>query len=265
MDRLLTTQQQTNLQLFQEISQITDIELCIEILSEYSWNVESAVESFVHGTAPTSRSQPTQQTIAPTSSSQPATLADSTNNRNREVVASNSIFDRILHPIKWLFQSRPISLDPEADTRNFISEFNNEFGVVHPRLEQCTYNQAVAKAHRDSKFLLVYLHSPLHEDTHGFCTTVFCSQVFQQFTDENFVVWAGRVWDPEAFNLSMQFRVSSFPFLALLLCHSGNSVQIAAKIEGQWDVTEVTLRLQVLFCYIIFFYSIVTLSILCFV
>ena len=45
----LSEDQQNALQLFQEISQIDDIDLCQDILRENHWDVETAVESFVAG------------------------------------------------------------------------------------------------------------------------------------------------------------------------------------------------------------------------
>ena len=45
----LTPEQQNSLQLFQEISQIPDVDLCQDILRENHWDVETAVESFVQG------------------------------------------------------------------------------------------------------------------------------------------------------------------------------------------------------------------------
>jgi hypothetical protein len=43
----LSSEQQVSLQLFQEISQIDDDEVCIQILTEHSWNVDIAVDSFM--------------------------------------------------------------------------------------------------------------------------------------------------------------------------------------------------------------------------
>lgn len=40
------------------------------------------------------------------------------------------------------------------------------------------------------------------------------------------------MWDAEPYNLSMQLKVSSFPFMALMLCESERSVQIIDRIQG---------------------------------
>lgn len=46
------------------------------------------------------------------------------------------------------------------------------------------------------------------------------------------IVWGGSIWNPEPYNLSLQLKVSTFPFLALLSCESERSVQILDRIQG---------------------------------
>ena len=83
-------------------------------------------------------------------------------------------------PLRWLFQTHPIALNPEAgntittsiilsllqlssiDTRRFIQDFESSFGSQHPSFHENGYQSAVSYAHRNSKFLLIYLHSPMH-------------------------------------------------------------------------------------------------------
>lgn len=50
------------------------------------------------------------------------------------------------------------------------------------------------------------------------------------------VVWGGSVWNPEPYNLSLQLKVSTFPFLALLSCESERSVQILDRIQGNTHI-----------------------------
>ena len=71
-----------------------------------------------------------------------------------------------------------------------------------------------------------------------------CSQNFRRFADDNILVWSGQVWDPEAYGLSMQLRTAAFPFVALLLCQSERSVQIADRVQGYVDDHHLVERLQ---------------------
>ena len=218
----LSPEHQQRLQIFQEITQISDVPLCTEILEQNGWNVDVAVENFVQGR-----------------SSQPRTDSSSRNRPRTEVadeIADEErrpagFIDYLWNPLRWIFQVRPVSLNPSSDTRKFISEFDDQF-PHHPNFRTGSYQSAVLNAFQTSKFLLVYIHSPMHEDTDRFCRQVLCTQNVSRFLDENFVTWAGRVWDPEAYGLSTQLRASSYPFMALLICQSERTVQVADRIQG---------------------------------
>ena len=234
----LTSEQQSSLQLFQEICSITDDELCIQILTQNTWNVDTAVNSFM-----------LQQTVPPTESSSSNSSLGSTRNRNVNSQNRNTVqeqhqrsvlprqnsaaFEMILTPLRWLFQTHPISLNRELDTSKFIGEFDLKYSSQHPTFVDGSYQSAVARAFQQSKFLLIYLHSPMHEDTAKFCNQVLCSESFSQFANQNVVCWAGKIWDPEAYDLSSQLRASSYPFIALLLCQSDRVVQIADRVQGK--------------------------------
>lgn len=69
----------------------------------------------------------------------------------------------------------------------------------------------------------VYLHSPMHDDTDKFCRAIFSSHAIQTLTRDNVIVWAGKVWDPEAYGLCTQLEASTFPFLAMLVPQNGES------------------------------------------
>lgn len=259
----LTTEQQQSLQMFQEIAQISDPTVCIEILEENNWDVDQAVDRFMTGESNggsgsaasgvvggvgVSGSTLTARSRSSSSNSNRATTGTNTNtntggnnprpvnnsNRARNQPSNqNPAFEMVLAPLRWLFQTRPVSLNRELDTRKFLAEFDTQYGNQHPTFVEGSYQLAVQRAHQQSKFLLVYIHSPMHEDTPRFCHQVLCTQSFTQFANENFVCWSGRVWDPEAYDLSHQLRASSFPFVALLVCQSERMVQIADGCQGK--------------------------------
>ncbi len=49
-------------------------------------------------------------------------------------------------------------------------------------------------------FLLVYVHSRMHDDTESFLRNVLCKQDIKDFIDENFVCYLGSINKPEAFS-----------------------------------------------------------------
>ena len=134
--------------------------------------------------------------------------------------------------VRWLFQSRPVSLNPQRDTMKFIDDFNLQYRSNHPVFHPDSYQAAVALAFSTSKFLLIYLHSPIHEDTNRFCRQVLCSQRLTALTSQYMVTWAGKIWDSEAYGLSSQLKATAYPFVALLVCQSNRMVQVADKIQG---------------------------------
>ena len=138
----------------------------------------------------------------------------------------------LLVPLRWLFQSRPISLYPEQDSLRFIEEYNNKYSMEHPIFHRHSYQDAVATAFQRSKFLFVYLHSPIHDDTQRFCQSVLSAPSLVTYTNENMLTWAGKIWDPEAYGLSSQLKVSTFPFMAVLICQSNRTVQVVERIQG---------------------------------
>jgi len=75
----------------------------------------------------------------------------------------------MLSSLRFLFQRLPNSPNSEVRARIFKDEFELAYGPVHPLMQARTYQSAVSQAFFGSKFLLVYLHSPLHEDTNRFC------------------------------------------------------------------------------------------------
>uniref|UniRef100_A0A7S3MDT0 UBX domain-containing protein n=1 Tax=Spumella elongata TaxID=89044 RepID=A0A7S3MDT0_9STRA len=254
----LSESQRETLQSFQEIASINDEYLCMQILQQNSWDLNLALSQFMgQGTeeaapVPSSRSdgnvvRRANRNVDASSGSQRATLSVA-NQAERERPAAdtapNGLFGLLFIPIRWLFQARPISLNPNQDTERFIDDYNLRVSPTHPNFHTGSYQSAVATAFERSKFLLVYLHSPLHEDTPRFCRGVLSAPGVVNYANENLITWAGRVWDPEAYGLSTQLRATTFPFVALLVCQSSRSVQIADRIQGYVEENVLLERIQ---------------------
>lgn len=179
------------------------------------------------------------------SSSSSGSSSSSSSSSNSGINREVGIIDLVLRPIRFLFKTTPHHIDPKLDTRKFLSEFDSSYSPQHPVLHDSSFQSAVATAFSASKFLLIYLHSPLHEDTERFCQQVFCSSTLSSFVNNaNIVTWAGKVWDPEAYKLSSELRVSCFPYLALLVCYSNRQFEVAVPIQGYTDEQALTEKLQ---------------------
>ena len=94
------------------------------------------------------------------------------------------------------------------------------------------------RAHQQSRFVLVYLHSPHHEDTDSFCTGTMCKGGVARATETHLVTWAGSIQDTEAYSLSVQLQATAFPFLALLIARNEREVQVCDRIQGCGNMTQ---------------------------
>lgn len=134
--------------------------------------------------------------------------------------------------LQWIFQTAVPTVHPEMETRKFLTHYNTTFSADHPTFMEGSYQTAVEQAYRQNKLLLIYIHSPLHQDTEQFSIEVMCSDAFREYVNRNFLCWAGSISDMEAYSLSLQLKTTTFPFLAVFACQSQRTVQIADKIEG---------------------------------
>ena len=272
----LTQQQQQALDLFGEITAMgEDQDLCVQILQNHRWNVDEAVNSFMGvglqqenddddegeveflAGAPSSIHRRTNSNSSSSnSSSSNSSSSNSSSSRvplPRSAAAANPVntgsnnataLDTMLGPLKWLFHVCPPRINPLQDARNFIQEFDSTYSPSHPHFCDTSYQAAVQRAHQEGKYLVVYLHSPLHEDTPKFCRQVLCTRNVTMVLNEHAVVWVGKVFDPEAYDLSTQLRVSSFPFVAVLLCPSAREVNVVDRVQGYMDEREFTERIE---------------------
>jgi len=232
---------------FSEITHIEDTNLCRSILAQNDWNLDVAVERYIN--------RDTQHSDGGDHHHSHEVHDAGISPRQSHIQNERGgIFSYLLSSLRWLFQSTPVSLSPDQDTAKFVDKFRLEYegggDALSLNLEQTSYARAVQKAHQQSKFLLVYLHSPLHEDTNRFCTQVLHAENILQLVNgrresddsgeetcraSDIVTWAGEVWDPEAHNLSIDLRASAFPFVALLLCQTDRSVRVLDRIQGFID------------------------------
>lgn len=232
----------------QDVTGIEDLERCRDILDNHNWNLESAV------TAETSREE---------------TRGNSGNNNNdnndhlqgRPVagqpgrpqgdrqLGDRSLLSVLVNLIAWPFNvilstliriiRLPLTLfgtsepaDPLAELQKFKDDFEATFGVVHPPFFRGTYAQALEEAKRELKFLLVYLHSPHHQDTQHFCQSVLTNPDLLVFVQQkDLLFWACSISTREGYRVSQALRENTYPFLALIVLKD-NRMTVVSKIEG---------------------------------
>ena len=134
---------------------------------------------------------------------------------------------------------------PEEDVADFIDNFNRKYGRDHLPFHIGSYSKALEEAKRDLRFLLVYLHSPSHQDTDKFCSQTLASPVLRDFlANMNVIVWACSVETPEGYRVSQALRESSYPFLALIVLRQ-NRMMMVGRVEGHMPAETLVDRLEV--------------------
>lgn len=151
--------------------------------------------------------------------------------------AASTIFRTILYILSFL----PAPLRPRAITRGLATGFKSSSGrrMLMPRDTAARFKRefdeeyganglpffegGLAQAHdlakKELKFLLVVLLSPEHDDTETFIkNTLLDSSVVDFIKDptNNIILWGGNVLDSEAFQVSVEYNCSKFPFSALV-------------------------------------------------
>jgi hypothetical protein len=119
----LTAAQLDRLNTFKEITQITDDALGAEILAANSWNVEASVNNFLAG-----------RTTSPGSSSSSSSSGEHQRNRNNAAVvpnnnANNANNNGSWNPLRWLFQTHPVSLNPEIGYSSLLGGLRHEVRI----------------------------------------------------------------------------------------------------------------------------------------
>ena len=82
----------------------------------------------------------------------------------------------------------------------FAAAYESQFGAAdHPAFfTRGGFREALREAQSQFKLLLVYLHSPEHQDTPHFCRTVLSSPEVAAAADAGYVTWAADLRGREA-------------------------------------------------------------------
>lgn len=109
--------------------------------------------------------------------------------------------------------------DPTEAARAFVQQFEGRHGTRHPHFQECGLREAMARAQREARFLLVYLQGPdpgaPEEDR--YCRDTLCDASLVEHVNANFLVWAGQArGSSDAAQLARTLGPErKFPFTAL--------------------------------------------------
>jgi hypothetical protein len=240
MEGLLTAQQRNDITLFQEVSGINDEQLAYEILENNQWDLHNALATYQEDVDHDIDRSSREPLLASRQVS-----ASTANPTDRAPTPNTSLVSHSYNYLSWLFSAQRIPHNPDQDTQKFIGSFELKFRNP-PRFFDRSYQAAVRMAHSQSKFLIVYLHSELHENTDSFCRDVLCSSGVSRFLEESSILWGGSVSEVEAFALTYKLKCKSFPFIGILFCQSETLVQQIDSIQGKIKIKMCVAHVKVL-------------------
>ncbi len=146
-------------------------------------------------------------------------------------------------------QNGSAPFNPLEDVRRFVDEFVRAYlpeggQGQRPNFRPVTYSQVLEEAKRDLKFLLVYLHSPEHQDTGGFCRQTLCSQHLLDFlSSRQVLLWGCSVESGEGHRVSQAMREGTYPFFAVIVLRQ-NRMMMVGRVEGRCTAQQLTQRLE---------------------
>jgi FAS-associated factor 2 len=110
-------------------------------------------------------------------------------------------------------------LQPRDSAARFRREFEEHYGNHNLPFFDGGSAQALDTAKRDLKFLLIVLMSPEHDDTESFTRDTLLSPEVVDFINDpanNMILWGGNVLDSEAYQVSLEYNCTKFPFSTLI-------------------------------------------------
>jgi hypothetical protein len=85
-----------------------------------------------------------------------------------------------LWPLRLVTTNREAS--PQEAASQFIECIKRDYGARQPDFFRGPFQRAAQQAQREKKYLIVYIHSPLHEDTPAFCRQTLTAETFGVYT-----------------------------------------------------------------------------------
>ncbi len=268
--RDLTNEEMEKLVQLQDLTGIEDVQICRALLESKDWDLEATAREHLNLPMASFSSPPSPNIQTEEAPNARNVLSDRRSNERRRrslVPAGHNVFSWAMYlltlPLRltsrtvfgmfdfvWRIFGLASSADrpssssssrasishnntrPEEDVAEFVRSFQSRFGPVEFPFHAGSYSRALEDAKKDLRFLLVYLHSPNHQDTDEFCRRTIASSALQEFVaNMNVIVWACSVDTAEGYRVSQALRESTYPFLALIVLRQ-NKMMVVGRVEG---------------------------------
>ena len=148
--------------------------------------------------------------------------------------------DTLLKPIRSLTGGEVHPPDSLAVAHAFIADFQDKY--CHDREEEkdippfspFKWDDVLRSSQRDGKFVIIYLHSSMHDDTDAFCRDALLDARMLEFLHSNDVlVWGADVRHRDGSEVAGYLKACSFPFMAVCMKHrQSGSLMVLDRVEG---------------------------------
>jgi len=151
--------------------------------------------------------------------------------RRREDTFQRGVFGSmsglLLGPLRTLAGGKHGDVDLQTAAERFCCEMaalrlqplppdDGEGGSNSIVFMEAPYREALARAAREERLLLVYLHSGQHPDSEKFVRDVLAAPQLVELVNTHMVAWGGCVELAEAHRLSGLLHASTYPYVAIL-------------------------------------------------
>jgi len=151
------------------------------------------------------------------------------------------------YAVSSIWPSNNNDMDPNVSSSRFLTNFETQFGNIHPRFIAGSFQQACTQSKSEYKFLIVYLHSPMHQDTTAFCSNTLCTEMISDFFNDHFLCWAGTISHSDSYKVSNMLGASTYPFIAVICNNAaaltGSAMAMLDRIEGTIESEDLMARL----------------------
>lgn len=148
---------------------------------------------------------------------------------------------------KCVWAARAISHPPsssvflfplQARARAFAASLRTRYNLSEsqqlPALAESSYTEALQRANRELRPLLIFLHSEIHQDASDFIRLTLANPEFLAYlTANNFIVWGASVHTVDGYEASSWFSAAAFPFLGCYAVTPQSTVQ-RPKYQRVW-------------------------------
>ncbi|CAK7564191.1 MAG: UBX domain-containing protein 10 [Sporothrix epigloea] len=143
-------------------------------------------------------------------------------------------------------------LGPRDAASRFKREFEEATGSDALPFVEMGYTQAYDKAKTEPKILVIVLMAPEHDDTKSYARDTLLHPEVVEFVNNpanNIMLWGGSVRDPEAYQVSLEHRVTKFPFMATICVtpkeggstRMGTVKRVVGSVSGTYFVEQLRL------------------------